>query len=140
MISIRHPAWGQHESQEPDEDPWQGRDFMELCRAVVCNGPQHGAGAGVGCILWPRGTSLLYEMRECSCSSPEDLGLGDAPHGISVWEGRFVANTDAHPDRDPLTQPRGQFRRPTDAEWEAIREGRAPWEREGSDDGREEEQ
>ena len=63
----------------------------------------------------------------------EDLGLDDAPEGISVWEGDLVTTeswTDCGKEYDTELEPANRedpFRDLTDAEWAAIRTGQNPW-------------
>lgn len=94
-----------------------------ISRAVVANGTSSGAGT----VLWCAGPDIENEVRQIS-SRLDDLGLDDAPHGISVWEGRYVwfPGSWEYP-QDGESMPEGAFRAPTDDEWQAIREGRSPW-------------
>jgi hypothetical protein len=83
---------------------------------------------GFGCVVWYVGPGLTNEIEEVGLHELGDLGLDDAPEGISVWEGVFVWQPGPyeHPDDGDLV-PSGTFRKPTDEEWIAIREGRNPW-------------
>jgi hypothetical protein len=51
-----------------------------------------------------------------------DLGLDDAPDGLSIWEGHL--STCGEYDAEPC----GSFRALTDAEWARLRETGTPWE------------
>jgi hypothetical protein len=101
---------------EAEEEAWRSK-------AVIAN-PKHGG----GCILWYIGGSLANEIEECGLYQLSDLGLDDAPPGISVWEGTFVWQRGPyeHPnDGDML--PSGKFREPTPEEWFWIIGNRNPW-------------
>ncbi len=95
-------------------------------KAVVAMGE-----TGPGAVLWYVGDDLFNEIDEAGNKTPEDLGLGDAPEGISIWEGVYVwsPGTYEHP-YDGDSYPSGKFRAPTDDEWAAIRSGKSPWESE----------
>lgn len=72
------------------------------------------------CLLYWVGPALFAFVRRDK-ADVYDLGLSGGPAGVSVWEGRYewVAEDEF--------QPAGAFRRPTDGEWAAIRDGRHPW-------------
>ncbi len=83
-----------------------------------------------GCVLWTAGPHVRMEIEEFNMCSLSDLGLDDAPQGISIWVGRYVWFNDSHPldpDEGSSSEPRGAFRAPTEDDWTAIREGRCPW-------------
>jgi hypothetical protein len=81
-----------------------------------------------GCVLWWVGAALSYE-HEAGMKSPSDLGLQEAPTGISIWEGQYRTVQCGNPldGYEYETEPVGTFRAPTDEEWAAIRAGKAPW-------------
>lgn len=54
-----------------------------------------------------------------------DLGLDNAPDGISIWEGYYVYSGDPYDGYD--SEPSGDFRDPTGEEWEVIKQGGLPW-------------
>lgn len=85
-------------------------------------------GKGNGCVLWYAGASLANEIEEGGLVHLGDLGLDDAPNGISVWEGRYfwTRGPYEYPD-DGDSYPSGKFRDPTEEEWQKIRAGRCPW-------------
>jgi hypothetical protein len=58
-----------------------------------------------------------------------DLGLDDAPLGISIWIGKYltIQVSDGDYGREYDVEPKGSFRAPTEEEWSAIRQGRSPW-------------
>jgi hypothetical protein len=109
-------------------EPWDGyppgawkRDSLAV---IACNG------RGEGCVLFTAGPHVRLELEEHSMATLSDLGLDDAPGGISVWVGRYVFFNTSHPlgpDEGYVSEPRGSFRAPTDAEWAAIRKGENPW-------------
>lgn len=85
-------------------------------------------GEGKGCVLWWVGSDLFCEI-DAVGKVLEDLGLDNAPHGLSVWEGRYegfeTGNEINGVEWD--TEPKGKFRELTDDEFRAIREGLCPW-------------
>lgn len=87
-------------------------------------------GKGNGCVLWyGGGASLRYEIEELGMCCLSDLGLDDAPHGISVWVGRFIAEPIGNYDcPDVCTEPHGKFRQPHESEWAKIRMNKNPFE------------
>lgn len=98
-------------------------DFSKPSRAVVvCDGK------GTGAVLWHVGGDLFLEI-DAAGTALDDLGLDDAPIGISVWEGRFTyeerASSSGEPVEDAVAE--GTFRPPTGEEWKAIHEARPPW-------------
>lgn len=104
-------------------DPWKGLSFDEPSKGVIaCDGE------GRGCVLWAVGAHLRFEMEECRLFGLGDLGLDDAPAGVSIWEGKFIWQSGGWEcPQDGEMFPKGAFRSPTDEEWEAIRAGRCPW-------------
>lgn len=83
---------------------------------------------GRGVALWHTSDSdIAFEIEQTS-HLLDDLGLDDAPVGISIWEGSYVWRPGGYEcPQDGSTDPVGSFRAPTDEEWQAIREGRNPW-------------
>jgi hypothetical protein len=91
-------------------------------KAVIANG-NHG-----GCVLFYAGP-VLEGMNDAGLMHLADLGLDDAPHGISVWEGDLRTTHTNTPDANEYDAILvGKFRAPTGAEWEAIHANRCPWE------------
>lgn len=79
-------------------------------------------------MLWTVGAYLRFEMEEAGLCRLGELGLDDAPRGISIWEGKYVWQSGGWEcPQDGSMHPKGTFRAPTDEEWAAIREGRCPW-------------
>lgn len=59
-----------------------------------------------------------------------DLGLDDAPEGISVWEGSIRSVHYHTPDMNEHDWwLEGKFREPSNEEWEAIRKNECPWDK-----------
>lgn len=105
------------DADDPDE-----YDPEKLSRAVVA-----ADGIGHGCLLWWIGLGLSIE-HEAGLTALDDLGLDDAPHGISIWEGRYIYTRDNEPYVESYSaEAKGAFRAPDDLEWQEIRAGRAPW-------------
>lgn len=96
-------------------DSYRGYDPKKPSLGVVASD-----GNGNGLLLWYVGVDLALEVEEYGFRFLTDLGLDDAPAGVSVWEGKYVWDGDD-------ANPKGRFRPPTEAEWVAIREGRMPW-------------
>ncbi len=101
-----------------DEDP---RNWGKASKAVVaCTGNGHGA------VLWTAGPHVQQMIDDCSAALDE-LGLDDAPEGISVWEGKLEGGRSGYYGDDYDCELRGAFRDPTEEEWSAIRRGECPW-------------
>lgn len=80
-----------------------------------------------GVILWYEGDHIEGEV-EAVGTYLEDLGLTPSSAGIWIWEGIYSwcpGSWECPEDGD--SWPKGTFRRPTEEEWVAIREGRSPW-------------
>ena len=90
---------------------------------VACDGSGH------GCVLWTTGPHVQHEMTEGGLKELCDLGLDDAPLGISIWIGKYltIQVSDGDYGREYDVEPKGSFRAPTEEEWSAIRQGRSPW-------------
>jgi hypothetical protein len=104
-------------------EPWNGLRWEVPSLGVIANDA-----GGHGCVLWAVGAHLRFEIEECGLRQLGDLGLDDAPHGIAIWEGKYLWTPGGweNPD-DGEMHPVGKFRAPTHEEWAAIREGRCPW-------------
>lgn len=103
-------------------NPWNGLSWEWSSKAVIaCDGHD-------GCVLWCIGAHIRFEIEECGLRALGDLGLDDAPHGISIWEGKYLWSPGGWENpQDGEMNPSGSFRAPTAEEWIAIREGRCPW-------------
>lgn len=86
-----------------------------------------------GMVLWHHGEDLkgiLDPTMDPGSESLESLGMEDAPHGISVWEGKYdwYSGVNAEGiDEGADFVGRGTFREPTDVEWQCIQRGSNPW-------------
>lgn len=100
-------------------------DWEKPSRAVIA------CRDGYGVVLWWVGAHMTYEIKEGYGSDLSDLGLDNAPEGISVWEGIYVYSRSGYWDEPDAcdVDPSGSFREPTDEEWEAIRRGECPWDK-----------
>ena len=86
------------------------------------------ASNGDGVILWFDGPDIDSVIRETGTARLDDVGLDDAPDGISVWEGRGHAWETHTPDAHEYDfELLGAFRAPSDDEWAALRKGECPW-------------
>lgn len=91
-------------------------------KAVVVNGKSKGI------VLWWSGTRIEMEVDEGGLEELGDLGLDDAPFGVSIWEGDFYWERGGfeHPE-DGDMHPKGKFRQPTADEWSAIQKQESPF-------------
>lgn len=103
-------------------DGWEDPEEWRPSRAVVAQGEDKGV------MLWWDGSGVEQLASDVSPRT-EDVGLDDAPVGISIWEGEMETQRVTIIDSEEYeSELRGKFRSPTDEEWTAIREGRSPWE------------
>ncbi len=108
------------EKKEPSYGGW---DWSKNSLAVIaCRN-------GEGSVLWWVGGHIDFELSESGMVSLGDLGLDNAPEGISVWDGVYVFHEDtSYFDNDGgETEAVGDFRVPTDEEWEHIKRNECPW-------------
>ena len=105
------------------EDPPPDYDWAKPSKAVIaCDGVSH------GCVLWTAGPHVDSMINEAGVSDLDNLGLGDAPEGISIWEGGIMSVHHNTPDANEYEWwLDGRFRAPTDEEWESIRRNECPW-------------
>lgn len=97
-------------------------DFEKPSRAVVaCDGQGHGT------VLWWVGGALWEEIEEAGIHGLSDLGLDDAPHGLSVWEGNYVQVACGTEGDGPEAALKGTFRDLDDDEAARVLERRNPW-------------
>ena len=101
---------------------FEGWDAEKDSRAVIA------CKDGEGVLLWWVGYDFAIE-HDAGLRQLGDLGLDDAPDGISIWEGQYQWSPGGfeHPE-DGDRWPSGTFRAPTDDEWIAIRKDECPWE------------
>ena len=96
-------------------------EWEDQCWAIIANNN------GQGCVLaYGGGATLRYEIEEVGYHALDDLGLDDAPEGISVWEGRYDTTGGigclGYYDDSIETQPIGRFRPLTKEEWSRLSE------------------
>jgi len=85
------------------------------------------AEGGNGHVIYKFGQDIECEI-DVMGSHIDDLGLGDCPVGVHVWEGNYRCNTYHTMDgTDYDSEPIGTFRDPTVQEWDDIRCGVNPW-------------
>jgi len=94
--------------------------WEDECWAIIANNN------GQGCVLaYGGGATLRYEIEQEGLHALDDLGLDDAPEGISVWEGRYITTGGpevlGYCDDNITTQPYGRFRALTHDEWKHLR-------------------
>jgi hypothetical protein len=107
-------------------------DFETDSRAVCVAGDDPSAGV----VLWYDGAWLDVEIHEVGQGLMlEDLGLVNAPAGISIWTGRYVTTRYDNPETgiDYDTEAVGTFRELAPAEWLAFMKGENPLETEADD-------
>ena len=84
---------------------------------IACNN-------GVGCVLYHTGAHIDAVFNETGTHCLADLGLDDAPDGLSVWEGKLHGRTIQTMDGTEYeSELRGTFRDLTTAEWQGLRDG-----------------
>jgi hypothetical protein len=105
--------------ESPAPEPWTPS------RVLVAMGPHRGA------VLEYQGSGISNEIAEGGLYDLDELGLDDAPAGLSVWEGDYIwedgwfegyrspENGEAH--------PHGKFRPLTPKEWAALSAGEPLW-------------
>lgn len=117
MSEIELPDEPFHDDPDATWDGYPRSAWVKPSLAVVaCDG------GGNGCVLWTAGPAMRFEIIESGLRDLSDLGLDDAPEGISVWAGRIYSDP-----RDDDSELRGEFRSPTIDEWAAIMRGECPW-------------
>jgi hypothetical protein len=81
-------------------------------------------GNGNGCVL-EYCEGLRWYIEETCPSTLGDVGFDDAPRGLTIWEGALVggAYQPYQGDYDDVV-PEGKFRPLTEAEWQAMMEGK----------------
>lgn len=108
----KHAAWDEY-----PESAWE-----QPSKAVVA------CRQGYGIVLWTAGPHVNQHIEELGVTDLGELGLDDAPDGITVWEGMLELAPYGHYPPDVVKHElRGAFRQPTDTEWAAIRNGECPW-------------
>lgn len=104
------------------EESEQKIDWSKPSKAVIANGCQGGS------ILFCAGPHVQSFIDEAGSSHLDDLGLDDAPEGISIWEGKIKTVHYHTPDcNEHDSWLDGSYRRPTSEEWAAIQANECPW-------------
>lgn len=81
-----------------------------------------------GCVLFTVGPHVLFDMKESGLGNKlDDLGLSDAPAGLSVWEGTTAGGGRTFEGDYDDTYLVGTFRPLTEEEWAAVKMGDCPW-------------
>jgi hypothetical protein len=104
-------------------EDYSEEDFKKDSRAVCAMND-----TGMGVVLWYGGAWIDTEINVSGQGTMlDDLGLNDAPEGISIWEGRYVVTQmDTYYEEEPDIQAQGKFRELTGAEWRALMFGENP--------------
>lgn len=99
-----------------------GYNFNKPSLAVIVSNGNNGM------VIWWVGGHLWAEVVEAGLFHTTDLGLEEPSAGVWIWEGVYKVGRGSyeHP-YDVDTWPEGKWRKPTDEEWLAIKEGRNPW-------------
>ena len=100
-----------------EEDIYSLYDFDRDSYAVVASDGTNGI------VLSYVGGHMHHEVEAWDSRKIEDLGLTDAPAGISIWEGKYISEISEY----EATTPKGRFRKPTGEELMEIVAGRCPW-------------
>lgn len=95
-------------------------------RAVVASNGARGT-QNRGAVLHWVGGDLAFEVEENGFERLDDLGLADAPAGLSIWEGWYVFFPEREDSSVGEVEPRGGFRPLTAEELASVAAGRAPW-------------
>ncbi len=105
--------------------PYMGLDPSKDSHALI------GAMCGIGAVLQHVGYDITMEIEESFAGySIQDLGLEDAPDGLSVWVGHFDYSEVISPtagDVDCDVEPVGTFRPLTADEWSKLAAGEPLW-------------
>ena len=105
----------------PDPPEWECYDNpLKPSMAVISSdGPNR-------CILLHHIGFDLANMYDACGDDTESLMLDGLEAGIWIWEGRYIGTYDEW-SGEYDTEALGEFRKPTDEEWENIKEGEEPW-------------
>jgi len=79
-------------------------------------------------VLYTGGPAIKMELDESGMAPEDILPIEGAGDGISVWVGKAKWEPGPYDcTEDGETILDGEFRDPTDQEWEYIRKGESPW-------------
>lgn len=81
---------------------------------------------GAGVVLEFSGSGIEEEVNAVG-SRLDDLGLDDAPDGISIWEGHLSVSKPDYFSGEVDTELVGVFRELTEEEWVRLRLTGTPW-------------
>lgn len=117
--SIYEMTAAQLESEALGWDGYPDAAWEKPSLAVVASD-----GDGYGAVIHTSGPHLRYQIDEVGFHELELLGLHDCPAGVWVWAGK-IRYQGCGPDTEPVTE--GEYRHPTEEEWQAIRDNVPPW-------------
>lgn len=95
------------EAEEPE--PY---DFKQPSKALIA-----ADGFGEGCVLEYTGGAIDFALCEWS-HRLSDIGLDDAPGGLSVWEGKMTGSVSYEGEHDAWLE--GEFRELTESERRSL--------------------
>lgn len=103
-----------------DCDP---RDWSKASRAVIASNGK------TAILVWYVGAHIEAMIEGVGNTNTDDLGFEHAPpEGISVWEGKTVGGErNWHTGDYNDCYLRGEYRAPTDGEWQSIQMNQCPW-------------
>ncbi len=106
-----------------ESPPWGGYDFEKPSLAVVTTNDRD-----EGILLWYVGGHIAMEVKEAGLSHLDDLGLHPPEAGVWIWEGRYIWSSGSYEyPMDGSSDPVGNWRKPTEEEWQTIKDGDCPW-------------
>jgi hypothetical protein len=107
----------------PDPPEWECYDNPAKPNMAVISsdGPDR-------CILLHNIGFVLAQQIEVCGDDMECLQLDGLEAGIWIWEGTYIGTYDSW-SGEYDTEALGEFRKPTDEEWENIKDGEEPWDR-----------
>ena len=103
---------------DKEDERFGGFWSLDSLAVVACDGNGH------GCVLFTVGPHIAAELEDVG-RVLGDIGLDDAPAGISVWQGRYISSRNYWGVVDGSLE--GEFRNPTPAEWAEIQRNKNPW-------------
>lgn len=108
--------------RDKEGEPSDSEPVVPSKGLIACNG------SGRGIVLAYVGTSITWHA-EMYSTELDELGLDDAPQGLSIWEGEMGSvqvNTADGIDFD--FEATGNFRPLTQEEWITLSKTGEPWE------------